>query len=97
MQQCYTSRNYVKGILWALPQKFYRFGKKIVINVCECKQGELFLFSNNFVETCSYALEIFRNIDIRHLFNFKGYFYVFDTFHKYGIQAHNLMPRLKHI
>ena len=26
----------------------------------------------NFVETNSYALEIFPNIDIKHLFNFKG-------------------------
>ena len=70
--------------------------QKIVINVRECKQGELFFsFLIIFVKTYSYALEIFRNIDIKHLFNFKEYFYVFDTFYKCRLKAYNSTPRLK--
>ena len=41
------------------------------------------------METCSYALEIFRSIDIKHLFNFKEYFYVFDTLYKCHLKTYN--------
>ena len=70
--------------------------QKIIIHVRECKQEEFsFQFSNNFVETCSFVLEIFRKIDIQYLFNFKGYFYEFDIFYKCRLKAYNSTPRLK--
>ena len=55
----------------------------------------LFSFANNVVETCSYALEIFRNIGIKHLFNSKGYFYVFDIFYEINLRAFNSVLKLK--
>ena len=54
----------------------------------------VFYFSNNFVETCSYALEIFRNVDMKQLFNLQEYFYYFDTFYKCCLKAYNSTPRL---
>ena len=86
MQQYYTGRNHVKEILWALPQKFYRFGKRLLYMFVDASKG------NNFVETCLYALEIFKNIDIKYLFNFKEYFYLFDTFYKCCLKAYNSTP-----
>ena len=41
MQQYYTSRNHVKGILWTA-SKVLLIRQKIVIHVPGCKQGELF-------------------------------------------------------
>ena len=39
------------------------------------------LSSNNIAKISSYGLQI-SSIEIKHLFHFKAYFHVFDTFHK---------------
>ena len=55
-------------------------GWKIVINVCECKQGEL-VFS--FLRTLSKPIHMrLKN------------FYEFDTFYKCYLKAYNSTPRL---
>ena len=83
-----------------MSRKFYGLCLKSFIDLakdcytCSWMQarGIVFQFSNNFVETCLYALEIFKNIDIKYLFNFKEYFYLFDTFYKCCLKAYNSTP-----
>ena len=73
--------------------KVLQIRQKIFIHVRECKEGELF-FSFLIILWKAVHFEIFRNIEIKHLFNFNEYFYVFDTFYKCRLKTYNSNPRL---
>ena len=43
MQQYYTSRKHVRGILWALPQNFYRIDKRLLYMFVNASKKNCFL------------------------------------------------------
>ena len=47
-------------------------------------------FSNDVAKTCSYELEISRNTEINHLFQFKHFFHVIDIFQNLRLQFYSL-------
>ena len=66
---------------------FWRFHNVSRNKFMNTSKGYCFLFFQCSAETCSYRLKISRNIQLRHLFQFKTYFQVLDTFHTSSFSA----------